>query len=81
MAWESLRNASFRVKKYLKLTSFSSSTMAELAVCSNGSLMFKPKDISRPAPSFPAFMMPGPAPVRVMKPRAAISRQNSRACR
>ena len=46
--------------------------MWALALCSKGSLMFSPKLPSRPAPSWAASMMPGPAPVIVMKPASRI---------
>ena len=53
--------------------------MNSLADCSVGSLMPTPKLFSAPAPWWPAAMMPGPAPVITIQPRAAISRANSRA--
>ena len=63
-----------RVKKYLKVTSFLSSRMMGLALCSQGRRMLTPKLFSGPAPSCPACMIPPPAPVMTMKPASAILR-------
>ena len=49
----------------------SSSAMIELAPVSNGSLIETPMLWSRPAPSMPACMIPGPAPVTTIQPAAA----------
>ena len=54
---------SFRVKKYLKLTSLGSSAIHGLASCSDGSRMLMPNDRSPPAPSWAAPITPLPAPV------------------
>ena len=35
--------------------------------------MFTPKERSAPAPSIPAAMIPGPAPVMTIQPRSAIA--------
>ena len=80
MASECRMKISLRVKKYLKVTSFLSSRMTGLAACSQGRRMLAPKLISGPAPSWPACMMPPPAPVMTMKPAWAILRPNSTAC-
>ncbi len=62
-------------------TSLWSPWMNSLASCSKGSRMFTPKDFSRPAPSRPAAMIPGPAPVTTIQPSAARSAAASRADR
>jgi hypothetical protein len=69
-----------RVKKYFIETNFGSEEMKGLATCSKGSRMFMPKLWSGPAPSSPAAMIPGPAPVTVDHPRRASSDARSRAC-
>ena len=56
----SFTSISLRVKKYFMLTYFSSPAMIGLAPCSNGSRIDTPMLFSRPAPSIPACMMPGP---------------------
>ncbi len=66
------------MKKYLKSMSLGSPAMNPFAPCSIGSLMPTPNDLSAPAPSWPAAMMPGPAPVITIQPRSAIARENSR---
>ena len=80
MASECRRKINLRVKKYLKVISFLSCWMIGLAACSQGRRMLAPKLFSGPAPSWPACMMPGPAPVMTMKPAAVILRANSTAC-
>ena len=80
MASEFRMKVSLRVKKYLKVMSFLSFEMTGLADCSQGSRMFAPKLFSSPAPSCPACMMPGPAPVMTIQPWAAIFCANSTAC-
>ncbi len=57
--------------------SFSSPAMTGFAVVSKGSRMATPKLASRPGPTWPAFMMPSPAPVMDIHPASAISRLNS----
>ncbi len=69
---------SLRVKKYRISTSLGSWAMNELAPCSNGSRMFTPMDLSRPAPSIPAAMIPGPAPVTTIQSAAAMDAARSR---
>ena len=64
----SLTSISLRVKKYFMLTYFSSPAMIGLAPCSNGSRIDTPIACSRPAPSMPACMIPGPAPVMTIHP-------------
>src|SRR5207245_1025588 len=59
----SFMNISFRVKKYLKLMSLGSEAMNGLGLASNGSTMLTPNELSWPAPSLAALMIPGPAPV------------------
>jgi hypothetical protein len=59
--------------------SFASSAMTGLGAASNGSRMLAPNDSFEPAPSWPASMIPGPAPVITIHPRFAISREKSRA--
>ncbi len=78
-AWDSFMNISLRVKKYLKLMSFGSSAMTGLASASNGRTMLTPKLRSAPAPSWPASMIPGPAPVMIIQSRAASASARSRA--
>ncbi len=75
----SFTNVTLRVKKYRKLTSFGSSAMNWLVAASNGRRMLTPKARSGPAPSIPASMIPGPAPVITIQSRAAIARANRRA--
>ncbi len=70
---------SLRVKKYFMLTCFASPAMIELAPDSNGSRIETPIEFSRPAPSMPACMMPGPAPVTVIQPRSASCSARPRA--
>src|ERR1017187_7321730 len=80
MASEWRMKVSLRVKNYLNVMSFLSSAMTGLALCSHGRRMLTPKLFSGPAPSWPACMMPGPAPVITMKPAAEIFLPNSAAC-
>ena len=72
-------SSSLRVKKYFIETSLGFSAMNSLAPCSNGKRMLIPKAWSGPAPSRPAAMMPGPAPVTVDQPWAASRAARSRA--
>ena len=72
-------SSSFRVKKYFIDTSLGSDAMNGLAPCSKGRRMLIPKAWSGPAPSSPAAMMPGPAPVTVDHPLAARRAARSRA--
>ena len=72
-------SSSFRVKKYFIDTSLGFSAMNSLASCSNGSRMLIPKAWSGPAPSSPAAMIPGPAPVTVDQPCEASRAARSRA--
>ena len=53
--------------------SFGSSAMNCVVAASNGSLMLTPNACSGPAPSMPASMIPGPAPVTTIQSRAAIA--------
>ena len=76
---DSFMSMSLRVKKYFIVTS-RGSAMYGLASCSNGSRMFTPMVCSRPAPSDAACMMPAPAPVTTIHPRAAIAPASWRAC-
>ena len=69
---------SLRVKKYRISTSLGSWAMKALAPCSKGSRMLTPIDLSRPAPSMPAAMMPGPAPVTTIQSAPAIEAARSR---
>ena len=64
-------NSSLRVKKYRKLMSFGSSSMNWLVAASNGSWMLDAERVLGPAPSMPASMIPGPAPVTTIQSRAA----------
>lgn len=68
-----------RVKKYFMVTSLASPAMTSLADCSNGRRMLTPMDRSRPAPSIPACMIPGPAPVTTIQPRSASCAASARA--
>ena len=70
---------SLRVKKYRISTSLGSWAMNALAPCSWGRRMLTPKERSRPAPSIPAAMMPGPAPVTTIHPASARCAARSRA--
>jgi hypothetical protein len=47
--------------------------MSWLLVASNGNRMLTPKARSGPAPSMPASMIPGPAPVITIQSRAEIA--------
>jgi hypothetical protein len=78
-ALASFTRKSFRVKKYLKVTSLGSSAIHGLASCSNGRRMFSPKLFSPPAPSWAAPMMPAPAPVTTIHPSSVIRLPKSRA--
>ena len=79
-ALDSLMSISLRVKKYFIATYLWSPAMTELAACSKGRRMDTPIDCSRPAPSMPAAMIPGPAPVTTIHPCAARSAATRRAC-
>ena len=57
----------------------SSEAMTVLVFCSNGSRMATPKLASRPAPWWPAFMMPSPAPVMTIQLFSLIWLANWRA--
>ena len=72
-ASDSFRNVTLRVKKYLKLMSFASPSMNRFGSDSIGSRIAAPKLRSAPAPSCPAAMIPGPAPVMTIQLRAAIA--------
>jgi hypothetical protein len=78
-ASHSFTNISLRVKKYFMCTSFGSPAITGFADCSNGSMMFRPIDDSRPAPRCPASMMPLAAPVTTNQPASAIARPRSTA--
>ena len=52
---------------------------AGAALDSNGSTMLTPKARSAPAPSMPASMIPGPAPVITIQSRSTMARPKSRA--
>ena len=69
--------SSLRVKKYLQLINLASWAITSFASCSNGRRMFNPKLAARPAPSWPAFMMPLAAPVMTSHPARAIRRPNA----
>ena len=73
-ASHSLTNISLRVKKYFMCTSLVSPAMIGLAYCSKGSMMFSPIEFSRPAPTWPASMMPLAAPVTTSQLCSAIAR-------
>ena len=77
-ASDSFMSMSLRVKKYRISTSLGSWAMNVLADCSRGSRMFTPIERSRPAPSMPAAMMPGPAPVTTIQSAPAIVAASSR---
>ena len=72
---------SLRVKKNRISTSLGSWAMNGFAPCSKGSRMLTPIDLSRPAPSIPAAMMPGPAPVTTIQSEVAIEAARSRVLR
>ena len=57
--------------------SLGSPAMSGLASCSKGSTMFTPKARSAPAPSMPASMIPGPAPVMTIHSASAMARPKS----
>ena len=76
IACDSMTKRSLRVKKYLKVISFGSSTMYSLAPCSNGRWIFTPKLFPVPAPSFPAFIIPSAAPVITIYPAFDNNRAN-----
>ena len=71
---DSLINMSLRVKKYFIATSRSPPARMSLGFSSNGSWMLMPMAWSGPAPSAPACMIPGPAPVMTNQPASASSR-------
>ncbi len=75
----SFRNMSFRVKKKRQSMNRLSLATNSLACCSKGRRMLMPKLLPLPAPSLPAFMMPGPAPVITMNPSLTMRRANWRA--
>ena len=54
--------------------------MIGLASCSNGKRMLTPMLFSRPAPTWPASMMPLAAPVMTIQPASAMRRLNATAC-
>ena len=66
-------------QKYLNEISLSSPAMMSLALVSNGSRMDKPKLDSRLGPSWPAFIMPSPAPVMAIQCSAAMDCPKERA--
>ena len=80
-ACTSFTKSSFRVKKYLRWTSFWSCEMTAFDSCSKGSMMLTPIDIFWPAPTWAPSMMPPPAPVTTIHWAAAIRRPNSTDCR
>jgi hypothetical protein len=59
--------------------SFLSPAMISLAVVSKGRRIATPKLPSRPAPPWPAFMMPSPAPVMTIQPASDMRRLKSTA--
>ena len=73
-------NSSLRVKKYLKFTSLGSSAMIVLVRCSKGRRMATPKLAAAPAPSWPARMMPSPAPVMTIQLASRMARAKASAC-
>ena len=78
---DSFNSMSLRVKKYRISTSLGSWAMNRLAPCSWGRRMLTPMDWSRPAPSMPAAMMPGPAPVTTIHPAPDMAAARARAWR
>ncbi len=60
--------------------SFGSSARNVLVTTSNGSRMLKPNELSGPAPSMPAVMIPGPAPVMTIQSRSARPFARRRVC-
>ena len=76
----SFTSISLRVKKYFIETCFASPAMTELAPVSNGSRIDTPIERSRPAPSIPASMIPGPAPVMIIQPASASWCATRRVC-
>ena len=68
---DSLMSMSFRVKKYFIATSRSPPARMSLGASSKGSWMLMPIARSGPAPSAPACMIPGPAPVITYHPASA----------
>ena len=76
----SLTSISLRVKKYFMLTCLASPAITKLAPVSNGSRIDTPIERSRPAPSMPASMIPGPAPVTTIQPASASPCAVERAC-
>jgi hypothetical protein len=61
---------SFRVKKYF-ISTRRSFAMRSDGSCSNGRRMLTPIACDVPAPSLPAAMIPGPAPVTTIQSCAA----------
>ena len=55
--------------------------MKLLAPCSKGSRMLTPMERSRPAPSMPAAIIPGPAPVTTIQSSDDTAPARSRADR
>ena len=70
---------SLRVKKYFISTSRPSAASCGWEVVSNGRRISTPSAMSRPAPSVPAAMMPGPAPVTTIQFWRAIRAARSTA--
>ena len=79
-ASHSLTNISLRVKKYFMCTSLVSPAITGLAYCSKGSMMLSPIEFSRPAPMWPASMMPLAAPVTTSHSCSAMARPKATAC-
>ncbi len=67
-------------EKYFMCTSLGSPAMIGLDDCSKGSMMLRPIEFSRPAPRWPASMMPLAAPVTTSQPMSAMARPNLTAC-
>ena len=68
---------SLRVKKYFIVTSLLSPRITSFDSCSNGSMMLRPIERSRPAPRWPASMMPVDAPVTTYQPCSTIDLPSS----
>ena len=71
-AADSFINMSLRVKKYFISTTRPSAASWGCEIVSKGSRISTPSDMSGPAPSAPAAMMPGPAPVTTSQCSAAM---------
>ena len=80
-AEDSLISISLRVKKYFIATRRSPPARMSLGASSNGSWMLIPIARSGPAPSAPACMIPGPAPVITYQPFEARCWASVFACR